>query len=159
MARKPKITLYIDGGARGNPGPAACAAVLQTADDGQTVLEQGEYLGETTNNVAEYRGLLLGLRMAAQLGADEIEIRSDSELLVRQLAGRYRVRSEALKALHAEALQAIRRFGGVEVRHVRREENAEADRLVNQTLNAHARKPPTAGGRASPGRGKTFRLE
>ena len=121
MSSKPKILIYIDGGSRGNPGPAACAAVLKTADDGQTVLEQGKFLGRATNNVAEYEGLLLGLDLAAQLKAAQIEIRSDSELLVKQLLGAYRVKNPALQELFSQAKDAFAPFAGVEIRHVRRE--------------------------------------
>ncbi len=139
MPPKPKILIYIDGGSRGNPGPAACAAVLKSADDGQTVLDQGKFLGHATNNVAEYEGLLLGLELARQLKAADIEIRSDSELLVKQMLGVYRVKNPALRDLFDQAQDAIAPFAGVEIRHIRRELNSEADALCNQTLDAAAK--------------------
>lgn len=148
MPPKPKILIYIDGGSRGNPGPAACAAVLKSADDGQTVLDQGKFLGHATNNVAEYEGLLLGLALAAQLKAADIEIRSDSELLVKQLLGVYRVKNPALRDLFDQAQDALAPFNGVEIRHIRRELNSEADALCNQTLDAAAKtkkSPPASG--------------
>jgi len=163
VADRPKLLIYIDGGSKGNPGPAACAAVVKTADDGQTVLDRGEYLGEATNNVAEYEGLLLGLRLAADLEAGEIEVRSDSELLVRQLTGQYRVKNPRLKELHAEVRRRLDDFAGVEVRHVPREQNTEADRLVNETIRRHrARGKPAAPpkGRQPPsGTSGAFRLK
>lgn len=152
MPPKPKILIYIDGGSRGNPGPAACAAVLKTADDGQTVLDQGKFLGHATNNVAEYEGLLLGLALARQLNAADIEIRSDSELLVKQLLGAYRVKNPALRELFDQAQDALAPFAGVEVRHIRRELNTEADALCNQTLDAAAKakkSPPASGSSGS----------
>ncbi len=158
MGKKLRILLYVDGGARGNPGPAACAAVLKTPEDGQTVLDEARYLGETTNNVAEYEGLLLGLELAARLKATDLDIRSDSELLVRQMAGQYRVKNPALKERHRRVEKALEAFEGVEIRHVPREENPEADRLLNETLNAHRRKKSE--NRSSPaGRNGSFRLK
>lgn len=163
MADRPKLLVYIDGGSKGNPGPAACAAVIKTADDGQTVLDRGEYLGEATNNVAEYEGLLLGLRLAADLKAGEIEVRSDSELLVRQLTGEYRVKNDRLKELHAEVRRRLDDFDGVQIRHVPREQNTEADRLVNETVRRHreGRTPaaPAKGHKPPPGTGGPFRLK
>lgn len=163
MADQPKLLVYIDGGSKGNPGPAACAAVIKAADDGQTILDKGKYLGETTNNVAEYQGLLLGLRLAADMEADDIEVRSDSELLVRQLTGQYRVKNDRLKELHAEAKRRIQAFHAVHIRHVPREENTEADRLANETIRRHrARGKPAApakGRQPPPGTGGAFRLK
>ena len=163
MADRPRLLVYIDGGSKGNPGPAACAAVVKTADDGQTVLDRGEYLGEATNNVAEYEALLLGLRLAADLKAGEIEVRSDSELLVRQLTGEYRVKNERLKDLHAEVRRRIEDFAGVEIRHVPREENTEADLLVNETIRLHLAggksAAPAKGRQPPPGTGGAFRLK
>jgi len=132
------VRIYIDGGARGNPGPAAAGVVIRSADD-QTVLHQaGLFLGETTNNVAEYSALLAGLKAARRLGAVEAEVVSDSELLVRQMTGEYRVRNEGLQPLYAEAQNltgAFERFG---IRHVRRDSNKDADRLANMAMNRKA---------------------
>jgi len=124
----------IDGGSRGNPGPAAWGvAVLD--DAGACVEGHGEPIGRATNNVAEYQALLEALELAARRGATQVEIRSDSELLVRQIQGRYRVRHPALQPLHAEAARRIRAFEAFRIVHVRREENRDADRLVNQALD------------------------
>jgi ribonuclease HI len=124
----------IDGGSRGNPGPAAWGvAVLDGA--GALIEGHGEPMGQATNNVAEYHALLEALALAARRGAKRVEIRSDSELLVRQIEGRYRVRHPALQPLHAEAARRIRAFESFRIIHVRREENKDADRLVNQALD------------------------
>jgi ribonuclease HI len=132
------VRIYIDGGARGNPGPAAAGIVIRSADD-QTVLhEAGLFLGETTNNVAEYSALLAGLRAARRLGAVEAEVFSDSELLVRQMTGEYRVRNEGLQPLHAEAQGLTRAFERFGIRHVRRDDNKDADRLANLAMNRKA---------------------
>jgi ribonuclease HI len=133
-----KVVVHVDGGARGNPGPAAAAAVLTSAGDGAVLDEATAYLGETTNNVAEYRGLLLGLEHAAALGATEVEVVNDSELVAKQVNGEYKVKHPGMKALHAEALEALRRFERWSIRSVPRAQNADADALVNQTLDAHA---------------------
>jgi ribonuclease HI len=127
--------LHTDGGARGNPGPAAFAFVLE-ADDGVVVAAHGERIGVATNNVAEYRGLVAGLRKAVELGLSDLEVVSDSELLVKQMRGEYRVRNEALSELHDEAARLARRLSRVRYRHVRREHNALADQLVNDALDA-----------------------
>ncbi len=130
-----RLVLNVDGGARGNPGPAAIGVVIATPE-GETVERIAEAIGVATNNVAEYRALLRGLARARELGADAVEVRGDSELVVRQVAGDYRVRSAELKPLHAAALEA---FGGFEqwsLRHVPRAENASADALVNAALDA-----------------------
>ena len=160
MAVLQKILIYIDGGSRGNPGPAACAAVVKSADDGQTLLEDSRYLGQATNNVAEYEGLLLGLQLAADLEAAEIEVRSDSELLVRQMAGEYRVRNAGLKILHGQVTEALRAFSSVEIRHISRQQNTEADGLLNKTLDQHL-KGPKGGGppKGTAGPGGTFRIK
>jgi ribonuclease HI len=129
-----RLVVHVDGGARGNPGPAAAAAVLSTPD-GTVVDEAGERLGETTNNVAEYRALLLGLRRAAALGADAVELVNDSELVARQLTGEYRVRNADLAALHAQARALLDGFDAWEIRSVPRAQNARADALVNATLD------------------------
>ena len=129
-----KARLRTDGGARGNPGPAAFAYVLE-AEDGTVLASHGERIGVATNNVAEYRALLAGLEKAAELGVDELEVVSDSELLVKQMTGEYRVKNEALRELSLEAGRLARRVGRVSYRAVRREHNELADRLVNEALD------------------------
>ena len=129
-----RLVVHVDGGARGNPGPAAAAAVLSTPD-GDVVDQASELLGETTNNVAEYRGLLLGLRRARELGATEVEVVNDSELVARQVTGEYRVKHAAMKPLHAEALAALDGFESWSIRSVPRAQNAAADALVNAALD------------------------
>ena len=130
-----KLVVNVDGGARGNPGPAAIAAVVQGAD-GAVLEERGERIGEATNNVAEYRALLLGIERGAALGASEIELVGDSELIVKQIKGEYKVKDAGMRELHAEAKRALAGFERWSIRHVRREHNAEADRLVNRVLDA-----------------------
>ena len=130
-----KARLRTDGGARGNPGPAALAYVLE-ADDGTVLAEHAQRIGIATNNVAEYRALVAGLRKAVDLGVDDLEVVSDSELLVKQMTGEYRVKNAALKELHAEASQVARRIGDVSYTAVRREQNELADQLVNEALDA-----------------------
>jgi ribonuclease HI len=132
-----KATLYADGGSRGNPGPAASGAVLY-AEDGSVLAEVGEFLGTATNNVAEWRALLAGLARARELGIDDIAIRMDSELVVRQVTGVYRVKHADLIPLHTKAKQLLREFKTTDVRHVPRKENAAADAVVNQYLDAAA---------------------
>ncbi len=124
----------MDGGARGNPGPAGVAAVV-TAPDGTLLAERGEYIGETTNNVAEYRAVLLGLRLARELGAREVEVVNDSELVARQINGVYKVKHAGLKPLFVETMGALREFDRWAVRNVRRESNERADELVNEALD------------------------
>jgi ribonuclease HI len=130
-----KVIVNVDGGARGNPGPAAVAAVASDPE-GQVLAERSERIGVATNNVAEYRALLLGIELAKELGADEVELVGDSQLIVRQVEGAYKVKQEGLKPLHAEVTGALERFGSWSIRSVPREENAEADRLVNEALDA-----------------------
>lgn len=130
-----RLVVNVDGGARGNPGPAAVGAVVQSAD-GEMLEERGERIGVATNNVAEYRALLLGIELAAEQGASEVELVGDSELIVRQVKGEYKVKDATLRKLHGEVKQALRPFEQWTIRHVRREQNAEADRLVNQALDA-----------------------
>lgn len=125
----------MDGGARGNPGPAAVGVVVSDPD-GTVVEEVSERIGEATNNVAEYRALLRGLERAAALGADEVEVVNDSELVARQVAGDYRVKQPHLRPLHAEALAALGGFERWAVRPVPRARNARADALVNAALDA-----------------------
>jgi ribonuclease HI len=129
-----RVVVNVDGGARGNPGPAAVAAVVQDAD-GEVLEERSERIGRATNNVAEYRALLLGIARAAALGATELELLGDSELIVKQVKGEYKVKDAALRELHAEVKRALGGFEGWSIRHVRRERNAEADRLVNEALD------------------------
>jgi ribonuclease HI len=130
-----KAKLSTDGGARGNPGPAAYGYVLE-AEDGTVLAAHGERIGVATNNVAEYRALLAGLEKAVELAVDEVEVVSDSELLVKQMTGEYRVKNEALRALSLEATGLARQLRRVTYRAVRREHNELADRLVNEALDA-----------------------
>jgi ribonuclease HI len=132
-----RFVVNVDGGARGNPGPAAAAAVVSTPE-GEVLTERSEAIGAATNNVAEYRALLLGLELARELGADEVELVGDSELVVRQVKGEYRVKDPALRALHQRVADALSDFDRWTIRHVRREQNAEADRLVNERLDGVA---------------------
>ena len=130
-----KLIVHVDGGSRGNPGPAAAGAVLSTPD-GEVVDEATELLGIVSNNVAEYRALLLGLQRARELGATEVEAVNDSELIAKQVNGQYKVKHADMKPLHAEALAALGGFDRWTVRTVRREQNAHADALVNAALDA-----------------------
>ena len=132
-----RVVVHVDGGARGNPGPAAAAAVI-TTPDGEVLDEASEHIGHATNNVAEYRGLLLGLERARALGATEVEVVNDSELIAHQVNGRYKVKHADMKPLHARATEALRGFRRWSVRSVPRAQNADADALVNQALDAHA---------------------
>ncbi len=129
-----KVVVNVDGGARGNPGPAAIAAVVQDADGG-VLEERGERIGRATNNVAEYKALLLGIEMAGALGAKELDLVGDSELIVKQVKGEYKVKDATMRELHGQVKEALRGFDSWSIRHVRREHNAEADRLVNQALD------------------------
>jgi ribonuclease HI len=130
-----KTRLFTDGGARGNPGPAAFAYVLET-DDGTVLAAHGEAIGVTTNNVAEYRALVEGLRKAVELQLTDLEVVSDSELLVNQMRGDYKVKNEALRELWLDANDLERKLGKVRYTAVRREHNELADRLVNEALDA-----------------------
>jgi probable phosphoglycerate mutase len=132
-----KARLSTDGGARGNPGPAAYGYVLE-ADDGTVLDARGEAIGVATNNVAEYRALVAGLEKAVELAIDDLEVVSDSELLVRQMKGEYKVKSETLRDLNDEAEALARRLGKVRYTAVRREHNELADQLVNEALDAEA---------------------
>lgn len=132
-----KLVINVDGGARGNPGPAAIGVVVSDAD-GNVVDELAEPIGRATNNVAEYRALLRGIEWARGLGADELEIVGDSELVARQLTGAYKVKHPSMKPLYDEAIAALRAFGRWSIRTVPRAENAGADALVNQALDAQA---------------------
>jgi len=128
-----RFTVNVDGGARGNPGPAAIGVVLR--DGGEIVEEVGATIGEATNNVAEYRALLRGSELATEHGASDLELIGGSELVVRQVEGRYKVKNAGMKELHEEVKRALRDFNSWSIRHVRRAENADADRLVNQALD------------------------
>jgi probable phosphoglycerate mutase len=130
-----KALLYTDGGARGNPGPAAYGYVIE-GEDGTVLAAEGVAIGVATNNVAEYSGLVAGLTRALELAVPEVEVRSDSELLVKQMTGVYRIKNEALRALSLEAARVARQLGKVEYVHVRRAQNELADRLVNEALDA-----------------------
>jgi ribonuclease HI len=130
-----KVVVHVDGGARGNPGPAAAAAVISTPG-GDVLDEAHELLGVATNNVAEYRGLLLGLARARALGADEVEVVNDSELVAKQVNGQYKVKHLDMRPLYAQALQALGAFDSWSIRSVPRAQNADADALVNQALDA-----------------------
>ena len=133
-----KARLWTDGGARGNPGPAAYAFVLE-AEDGTVLDTRGEAIGVATNNVAEYSALVAGLEEAVGRGVDELEVHSDSELMVKQMRGEYRVKNRDLQALFLDASRLARDVGLVTFTHVRREHNELADRLVNEALDAAER--------------------
>jgi ribonuclease HI len=130
-----KAKLWTDGGARGNPGPAAFGYVLE-AENGTVLAAHGEAIGTATNNVAEYRALIAGLDKAAEVGVDELEVVSDSELLVKQMRGEYKVKSETLRELFEQASDLANGLGSVRYTAVRREHNELADRLVNEALDA-----------------------
>lgn len=130
-----KARLFTDGGARGNPGPAAYGFVLES-EDGTVLAAEGEAIGTATNNVAEYSGLIAGLEKAIELHVPQVEVVSDSELMVKQMRGEYRVKNEALRELYDEATALARRLENVEYRHVKRAHNELADKLVNDALDA-----------------------
>lgn len=130
-----RVTVHVDGGARGNPGPAAVAAVVSD-EDGEILTDAAQVIGRATNNHAEYRAVLLGIETARKLGASAVDLVGDSELVVKQLKGEYRVKNADLKPLHAEVKAALAELDDWSIRHVRRENNAEADRLVNEALDA-----------------------
>lgn len=132
-----RVVVHVDGGARGNPGPAAIGAVVSDPD-GTLLEEVAEAIGEATNNVAEYRALLLGLERARALGADEVEVVNDSELVAKQLQGLYKVKHPAMRALFLDATKALRSFSSWSIRSVPRAQNARADALVNRALDAAA---------------------
>lgn len=129
-----KLTIYIDGGARGNPGPAGVGVVVLD-DGGKKIKDVSKYIGETTNNIAEYNALLYGLEEALILRADEIKINLDSELVAKQITGEYRVKDSNLKPLFERALNMLKSFKNFEVNHIDRSENKEADKLVNKAIN------------------------
>jgi ribonuclease HI len=128
------LTIHIDGGSRGNPGPAAAGIVL-SADDGTVLHEAGIYLGKATNNVAEYSGLIAALKAATKLGAKQVDVFSDSELIVRQMNGQYRVKDAGLRPLFEQASALSGGFKRCNLQHVPRERNTQADELVNRALN------------------------
>jgi ribonuclease HI len=135
LSQAPEAILWSDGAARGNPGPAGAGAVLKRPS-GEVLAEVSGFLGHTTNNVAEYKALLMGLKQALDLGIRRIEVRADSELLIKQLRGEYRVKDEKLKLLFAEAKALLARFASTKLLHVRREQNADADRLANAGIDS-----------------------
>ena len=130
-----RLVVHVDGGARGNPGPAAIGVVTSTPD-GEVVDELAEPIGEATNNVAEYRALLRGLERARELGATEVALVNDSELVARQVQGAYKVKHPGLRPLYDQAMEALRGFERWSVRSVPRAQNADADQLVNAALDA-----------------------
>ncbi|RME19651.1 MAG: reverse transcriptase-like protein [Deltaproteobacteria bacterium] len=131
-----KVSVWADGAARGNPGPAA-AGVILLDESGNELAAFGKYLGRTTNNVAEYLALVAGLEKAMELGADAVEVNMDSELVVRQIQGRYRVRKKHLQPLWRKAMGLLGSFGRWSIRHVPREDNRGADALANRALDEH----------------------
>ena len=143
MISEGAVIVYCDGAARGNPGPAGAGVVLQSPS-GEVLERAGRYLGETTNNVAEYEALILGLERAAERGAREVHVMADSELMVRQLQGRYKVKAPHLKPLYERARALMGRFDRVVVRHVPRARNAAADQMANRAIDE--RLSPAAGG-------------
>lgn len=134
---QPEATLFADGGSRGNPGPAASGAVL-VAPNGEVLDEVGQFLGTATNNVAEWTALCIGLERAIERGIRRLAVRLDSELVVKQMRGEYRVKHADLQPLHRRAVALFRRFEHVDIRHVPRKQNALADRLVNHVLDQEA---------------------
>ena len=130
-----KAVLNVDGGARGNPGPAGIGVLLRSVS-GKVLVEDHEYIGRATNNIAEYRALIFGIEKAAEAGVDEVEIVTDSELVARQICGEYKVKNVDLKPLFRDALTKLDGFKSWSIRSVPREENEEADALVNQALDA-----------------------
>ena len=132
------VRIFCDGGSRGNPGPAGIGAVVLDAsrEPATVIATVSESIGIATNNVAEYQALIAGLEAAADFGARRVEVRADSQLVVRQLEGRYRVKNSALQPLYKRAMELLRSYAEVDLQHVYREENTEADALVNAALDA-----------------------
>jgi probable phosphoglycerate mutase len=144
MSNPPEIVAHIDGGSRGNPGPAAYGVAIKTPQ-GQAVTTLAKFIGETTNNFAEYQGLLAALEYALSHGYPRLRVLTDSELMARQISGRYKVRSPDLKPLHEKAQALIARLESFSIKHVYREQNREADRLANQAMDdAERGKGPTS---------------
>lgn len=131
-----RVILHIDGGARGNPGPAGAGVVIQCADTDKYLHEHGYFLGHGTNNFAEYTGLIKGLEAAQSLGAEHVAVHSDSQLMVRQLLGEYRVKSASLRPLYDRAAALLKQFKSHDLTHVPREKNEMADRLANEAMDA-----------------------
>jgi len=129
-----RVEIYIDGGSRGNPGPAGIGVVILD-ERGKKIKDIAKYIGETTNNIAEYNALLYGLEEALIIRADEILINMDSELVAKQLSGDYRVKDSNIKPLFERALNMLKSFKGFEIKHIKREKNKEADKLVNKAIN------------------------
>jgi ribonuclease HI len=157
-----RATLHADGGARGNPGPAGIGVVLRD-DSGRVVGELSEVIGEATNNVAEYNAVIEGLKLAHELGVTDIEIQLDSKLVVMQLSGEWKIKSDALRRLAVEARRLLNRFSSTKLTHVGREQNADADKLVNQALDASGGlgplwEPDEDDDRPRPGPGQTSLL-
>ncbi len=134
-----RLTIYADGGARGNPGPAGSGAYLED-EDGQVVARVYKYIGETTNNVAEYSALIFGLKEAQRRTAESVLIRMDSQLVVRQILGEYRVKEPTLQKLHAQAKELLEGFRSFHIEHIPREQNQEADKLANLAIDSHFEK-------------------
>jgi ribonuclease HI len=155
----PHLYLYVDGASSGNPGPAGAAAILKDKE-GDTLLEKARAFGPATSNVAEYQALILGLEMATQVMPQRLTIRSDSQLLVRQLAGEYRIKAAKLKALYNQVRRLLAPLKAVEIEHISRTQNADADKLARKAClkakEVHASLPPDA---RRTGPGKTYRLK
>ena len=153
------LTIHFDGGSRGNPGPASAGIVIHDADTGNALHEAGYFLGRCTNNVAEYQGLLRSLEQAKILGGQKLDIHSDSELLVRQITGQYRVKSPDLKPLYEQARQLLTGFSDWKIQHVRRDKNQRADELANLAMDHKADvtgdTPPSPAMPEGPGQGNT----
>lgn len=135
-----KVIVYTDGAARGNPGPAAYGVVICDAE-GKVLAEDGAYLGKLTNNQAEYQALIVGLEKALAVGATYVAVRADSELMVKQLNGVYKVKNEGIKPLFTKVTTLLTRLERYTIQHVRREQNAHADALANQAIDMHFGKP------------------
>ncbi|MGW5645128.1 bifunctional RNase H/acid phosphatase [Saccharopolyspora sp. NPDC003752] len=150
-----RVVVEADGGSRGNPGPAGCGAVVRDAESGEVLAERSIGLGVTTNNVAEYQGVIAGLRAAAELGAAELEVRMDSKLVIEQLAGRWKVKHVNLQPLAAEARQLIAGFGRVDLQWVPRAQNAHADRLANEAMDRQAGGAERSSGTSTSGEAST----
>jgi probable phosphoglycerate mutase len=148
------ITAYCDGGSRGNPGPAGFGVFIQGAD-GETVAELSEYLGKHTNNYAEYSGLLAALDFALTQGHPRLKVVSDSELMVKQIKGQYKVNSPELRPLYEEAKRRIGRLEGFQIQHVLREKNQRADRLANLAMDRGMGRPGAENGRSGPAAGSS----
>ncbi len=131
-----RLVINTDGGSRGNPGPAAIGVFIKDADSSEVVFEHGGYIGETTNNIAEYKALLKAVETARDMGAVEIQVNMDSELIVRQMLGQYKIKQPALQELAGQVVKILKSFKKYSFTHVRREFNKEADALVNQALDA-----------------------